>query len=539
MSSNSKVKVSRVIKKKMEAVEVASASTAGVASAAGVASTAGVASSAEAASALAKVKECDVCYESYNRSTHLPVECEYVGCKYTICIECVRAYLLTSVNEPHCMHCKQAWTDKFTLILKKNWLADTYRTHQEKLLVEIELSKIPQTMEAAERTKALNHELNLRRELTKKMDDLRIQISLLRGEYNDSATRTRHITNPTLYNAPGGGGGAALPAVEKKVFFMRCTTTDCNGMLSSQYKCGICDEYTCADCHAHIGVFANKEIHVCDANDLASTQAIKKETKQCPGCHNPIYRIEGCSQMWCTGCHTAFDWNTGRKVENERLHNPHWVEHQRRLGLNPRAPGDVPCGGLCDRVDLRAITRKLLTNTRVKSEMIQDIDRELMFMHECLREINYNTIRELRTANQRYQDFEAQRVNYILGLMTKGDLASYIFRKKRDVKKNTEILHVYELLGAVGIDVFNRIILAAPRGTSEDFTALVVNEMAEFNALREHCNGLFSRISATYSLSVPQIGPKWSVRTQKYTSKSMMKEGGGTPLGETPPNPPL
>jgi hypothetical protein len=375
-------------------------------------------------------------------------------------------------------------------------------------------------MEAAERTKIENMELNVRRDLNKQMDDLRNQIAVLRTKYNESAMRTRLLTHPQQYTPTGQ---VVLPVVEKKVFFMRCTTTDCNGMLSSQYKCGICDEYTCADCHAHIGEYANKEIHVCNPNDLASTQAIKKETKQCPGCHNPIYRIEGCSQMWCTGCHTAFDWNTGRKVENERLHNPHWVEHQRRLGLNPRAPGDVPCGGLCDRVDLRAITRKLLSNTQDKPSMIQDLDRELMLIHECLREINYNTIRELRATNQRYQDFETQRINYILGIMSKADLSSYIFRKKRDLKKNTEILHIYELFGAVGIDVFARIIQATPTRTAVEYTELIMKEIAELNALRIHCNGLFSSISATYDLSVPQIENKWSVKTKKFSTKTMVK----------------
>ncbi len=474
--------------------------------------------------------ECSVCCDTYNRSTHLAVECEYVGCKYTVCIGCVRAYLLTSTNEPHCMNCKQAWSPKFTIILKKNWLADTYRTHQEKLLLDIEISKIPQTMEAAERAKTIQNESEIRRELKKKMDDLSRQLYQLRLEQNDSLSRSQRLMHSQLYATANGNSNA--PVIEKKVFFMRCTTTDCNGMLSSQYKCGICDEYTCADCHTHIGVYANKNTHVCDPNDLASTQAIKKETKQCPGCHNPIYRIEGCSQMWCTGCHTAFDWNTGRKVENERLHNPHWVEHQRRLGLNPRAPGDVPCGGLCDRVALRAITRKLLTNTLVNPMIIQDIDQELMAIHRCLTEITYNTIRDLRTANQRYQDFEAQRIEYILGNTTKEKLTSFIFLKKRDLKKNTEILHVIELIGAVGIDVFNRIIQAVPISTGDEFTAVVMKEIAEFNALRVHCNGLLSCISATYSLAVPQINKiHWFMNNKKFTSKSMMKADAGADDG--------
>ena len=52
------------------------------------------------------IEECTVCCEPYNKSTRAPVDCERAGCNYKACTECVRAYLLTSVNEPHCMECK-------------------------------------------------------------------------------------------------------------------------------------------------------------------------------------------------------------------------------------------------------------------------------------------------------------------------------------------------------------------------------------------------------------------------------------------------
>ena len=97
------------------------------------------------------VEECTVCCEAYNKSSRVKVDCERAGCNYKVCIECVRAYLLTSVNEPHCMDCKTNWSAKFMLILKKTWLNDTYRPHREKFLCDLELSKIAETMPAAER----------------------------------------------------------------------------------------------------------------------------------------------------------------------------------------------------------------------------------------------------------------------------------------------------------------------------------------------------------------------------------------------------
>ena len=101
-----------------------------------------------------EVEECIICCEPYNKSTHIPIECEQMGCLYKACLECIRSYLLTSVNEPHCMQCKANWSAKFMLNLRKGWLSDIYRPHREKFLCDIELSKIAETIRQA-RTKTL------------------------------------------------------------------------------------------------------------------------------------------------------------------------------------------------------------------------------------------------------------------------------------------------------------------------------------------------------------------------------------------------
>jgi len=52
--------------------------------------------------------------------------------------------------------------------------------------------------------------------------------------------------------------------------------------------------------------------------------------------------VRNCDQMWCTQCHTAFNWRTGR-IESV-VHNPHYFEWLRRNGnAVPRNPGDIPC----------------------------------------------------------------------------------------------------------------------------------------------------------------------------------------------------
>lgn len=467
------------------------------------------------------LKECNICCETFNKSNRLCVDCEYGNCQHSACVACVRAYLLTSTNEPHCMECKQPWTPKFTLILTKKWLTDIYKPHRQKFLCEIELSKLAESMTAAENYKLSKKEEAVRAELREQERVLRNQMNELNRKIGESLTREH------AYRRSGIPGSEPEP--EKKIFFMSCPSTTCNGMLSTQYKCGICDLYTCPDCHEIIGANKATAEHTCDPNNVASAQAIKKETKQCPGCHNRIYKTEGCSQMWCTGCHTAFDWNTGKKVISGQLHNPHWLEYQRtqNKGNAPRAPGDVPCGGICTRADFNRIVRRLDPNYEQRYGRTQSKEHELYgTLIENLRsiygfvvEVTLNKVRELREQCQQMRDYGLQRIKFIVGEITKEQMSIYIYRNDRARQKNTELLHLYELLSVVGVDMFNR--LLDPGLPSENFDALIIDQIAEYNKLRLHCNSLFSVISNTYNQCVPKIRSNWSIISKKYNSKTM------------------
>ena len=495
---------------------------------------------AAAMTAQVETPECMICYEPFNKSNHLCVECEHGGCQSKACTTCVRAYLLTSTNEPHCMECKQPWSPKFTLILSKKWLTETYRPHREKMIFEVELSKMPATMEAAERYKGREKEKTVRLDLNVKIRQLETQLTKLRDEIRMSYVRERAAAAAVT----GGGAAAAAAPVEKKVFFMPCPAIECKGMLSTQYKCGICDNFTCHDCHEIIG-FQKTADHTCDPNNVASAQAIKTQTKQCPGCNSRIFRTEGCSQMWCTSCHTAFDWHTGKKVVNERLHNPHWVEYQRsqnKAGTVQRAPGDVPCGGLCDHRDRTRIMTKLGLVHNTPLQFAVDA------LYRLVAEITNNRVRTLREVCQAMQDYEGLRVRYIVGEITKEELSQNIFKQYKTRQKNTELVHVFELLSAVGIDMFRRLTMEVNRvneaeldwrnankktmgsewknfvtAQEADFRGFVEAQVAEYNTLRLHCNALFATISNTYSMVVPHINEKWLLDSAKFSGAGMRR----------------
>ena len=523
------------------------------------AATASAASAAAAASAASAVEECMVCCEPYNKRMHTPVECEYANCKYKVCIECVRAYLLTSSKEAHCMDCNKAWSQDFQVkALKPSWINSVYRQHRKKLLIDIEISKLPETMEAAARQKEIWHEQDLLLQLGKERDEINMQCHTHKNEFKGLKVKVEEYDKilvplvTKLNNArlkivqcvrridalrnPQAAADGSAKEKEKRVFMMPCPANDCKGLLSTQYKCGICELFVCPECHELIGNTKTAE-HTCDPNNVASAQAIKMETKQCPGCPNRIYRIEGCSQMWCTGCHTAFDWNTGRVVQSERLHNPHWMEYQRakNKGNAPmRAPGDVPCGGLIGNPELRVISDRVeLVKKGLLSDIVASYSNDqipdavsctiitsfLPQMYKLVDEVSRNKVRELRETLQHDLNFEYERCRYIWNKLSKEDFATHVFGKHTDRAKATQLLHIYELFSAVGIDVFNEIYDTELTGMA--FVNLVLEKMVQLNALRSHCNGLFAQIGQNYNRSVPYLPNTWVIRKKKYNGKEL------------------
>ena len=104
-------------------------------------------------------ENCSVCCENFNKSTRCKIECLHSNCKFSSCKNCVRTYLLGSALDPHCMNCRKQWDQDFIVKhLNRSFIYGEYKNHRKNLLLDIELSKIPATMEAAEKEKKINVE---------------------------------------------------------------------------------------------------------------------------------------------------------------------------------------------------------------------------------------------------------------------------------------------------------------------------------------------------------------------------------------------
>lgn len=297
---------------------------------------------------------------------------------------------------------------------------------------------------------------------------------------------------------------------EKKSFFMQCPANECNGMVSTQYNCGLCKIKVCKDCHEMI---KDKEAsdHKCDPNNVATAAAIKKDTKQCPGCHIPVFRSEGCSQMWCTSCHTAFDWRTGDKIEGH-IHNPHWLEFQRAQngGVNIRAPGDQHCGGLCTPAELA----RLLKNKNCTAHTVTLFKN----IYTMVDEITRNKLRIARLDSQRVYNYQENRIFYLVGRMTKEDFASILYQNYNKKLFNTGLVLVYELISMVGVEMFHDLIQTV-ENPDTNFDLVFSTKLKEFTTLARHCNQLSAKLSIAYNKSSIHIFPNFVSHSKKYTIK--------------------
>jgi len=282
--------------------------------------------------------DCDICSEKFSKiPSRKQAKCPY--CDIKACVKCVQTYLIGTHEDPHCMGCRKGWSrevlDSFALI---TWIDGDYKHHRQNILVDREKSRLPaaqiiiEGMKEAEERRPGLHALLL------KTQEIYSQYLVASKNYEDEKTIVDNLARGILPST-------IAEKQEKRVFVMPCPASTCRGFLSSAYKCGVCNIHVCSECREIKGVNRDSD-HTCDPNVVATVQAMKKECRPCPECGTNIFRISGCSQMFCTQCHTGFDWGNGRKITKGVVHNPHYFEYIAKLnnGNIPRRPGDIPCG---------------------------------------------------------------------------------------------------------------------------------------------------------------------------------------------------
>jgi len=279
------------------------------------------------------------------------------GCQFICCKICMRTYVLNSL-EPSCMNtdCRRV----FSIEILLEQLPDNFRSQYKDHLANIELEKERQRL--PDMIAKADNALKLRR-LEHKISKAKAVVSNLEMDKNILLINNNQDPEDT-----------------RRAFMKKCASETCNGFLSSNYKCRLCEKTTCLHC----GVIRESEDHQCLQANIDTVTLLKSDTKNCPKCAVPIFRSSGCPQMFCVRCHTAFDW-TSLKIINGPIHNPHYFEIMHALAQTTQTAGQQPIGQdlPCDiqtQDNLRQIFSARTVFLQGSSSFNSSIQRSLMHL---------------------------------------------------------------------------------------------------------------------------------------------------------------
>ena len=434
---------------------------------------------------------CPVCIEPYNKVANTQVTCSF--CNVSSCRRCIQTFMVTSTNDPHCMHCKRAYDREFIDDnLTATYRMGEYKKHRENILLDREVALLPATQYRAEQIREadkleseiivpLNSQIT---EVAKKMNELQKDMNKLYG-----------IKNDTIYQCRMLRTGKGKREKNEITFVRKCPDGECRGFLSTQWKCGLCSKWACSECHEIKGTTKDVE-HTCKEENVATAKLLAKDSRPCPGCGTVITKIEGCDQMWCPQCHTAFSWRTGQK-ETGVIHNPHFYEFQRRQngGVAPRVAGDVACGGIPHYSTLRS-----------KLNGIGSIPKEVNIFLEFHRVLNHTLHVEIARMHNVFNELDNEdlRIEYLLGRITKEQIKVAIQIRERKREKERAMRRIFEVLVQAGSDLLNRVINETNVETKRSI-------LIEIEGLRKFINELLAKINERMKLSVPQYASDWTI----------------------------
>jgi len=341
---------------------------------------------------------CEVCCLESRSIVKCPM------CQYECCVECLERYILDGIGAASCMasECSKPFTLVFLAsVYGKKWVMGKYREFLNNALIEHEKSLIPSTMDLV----ALLKERSSTKRRTATL--LTKHHRLYRSDDGDRDTRISELETLVQYlndrvdeldemidaypEIPDGH------VADKRVMYIQgCPGNGCKGLIASDtMACSVCSTKVCEECRlVHKGK--------CNPNDVQTVKMMKGNTKPCPSCAVPVFKIDGCDQMWCTGCNTAFSWTTLRVVTGA-IHNPHYFEWLRRNSENdeiPRDAGRVGHGragqnGECGAWEPRELLdRRLSMNVpsdkaRVFNQMRDMLTGELEMLQYCINQTNH------------------------------------------------------------------------------------------------------------------------------------------------------
>jgi len=391
------------------------------------------------------------------------------------------------------MSCKKTFSYDF---LSNNctsvFITKELKSHREDILFDREKSLLPETQPH------VIVELE-KRNLKKQIDSFHERIFELRRQERILNNQINDLTfNMNRLNVNNVGEGTTVE--ERKKFIRKCPMGDCRGFLSTQWKCGSCEKRICNRCNEEKVTGPDGTEHRCLPENVASMELLNKDTKPCPNCGTMIFRISGCSQMFCTDCHTPWDWNTERVVTGV-IHNPHYYELVNRNGTGARNHADIPCGGLPDGYDMRNMMSRLFNNNP---------PQYIFNIYQCVMHIQHHELR-----NHIVEDVvvtnRSLRIKYLLNEITDAGFKAVLQQAEKKRQKAIAFRNIYQMFVDVASDIFRQMYVSYSEnrlrtpGVAIEF---VRSNVIILNNLVEYFNENLQKIGKMYKCVYPGITPE-------------------------------
>jgi len=484
-------------------------------------------------------EKCSVCTERYTTILRKKIICKF--CHACACSKCVEQYLLTRHEDAHCLHCRVNYNDaSLHEICTKTYLNQTYFKHRQEVLINRERANLPLLQEEALREKRRREQWAQEAVITRRIGELSHERSEVQSEHhklyvltygpqrgvgaehNARLIRLQEYTDRMeeiritireekhlLYDLRFSTAGVVeekKEEEEKKKFVRRCTNNGCLGFLSTAWKCGLCEWYSCATCFAVKGA-THDVAHECKKEDVDTADLIRKDCKPCPKCGEFIEKSSGCSQMFCISCQTPWDWETGKIVTSGPIHNPHYYEWMKRTGgAVARNPADVPCGGFPGAWELVRFPRGMRRNI---SNLFYEFHRVCMELQDVSTR-QYRSHIDQAPLNQ-------LNIKFLLAELDEKKWGRLLAVHEKKRKRDAEIQEVLGAFRMVAVELINRVqnysdgpirrFTDLPLPQAEDF---LIELNIQIQALITMINDALRTTSITHSYSVPYIHNTWN-----------------------------
>lgn len=386
--------------------------------------------------------ECTLCTE--NMADNDRIICPHCGVE--ICEPCFQYSITMELQDPICIYCKNTLSIEF--ILSNNithWCEKVFLEYYSNLLLEKEKNKLMDTLPKYKKHLEINklkkerNNLDTNKKILNSLKNLKLSKEEHKLKY-DNEILLRNLKkeeiNNKIYKIEESLNIKKKEKKEKISYITKCPNTNCKGYINTQYKCELCETEICKACF-----MIKDNDHICKRSDIESADLIKKDSKPCPGCYVPIFKISGCNQMFCTNCNTVFHWET-LKLDKGAVHNQHYFDYiaQLRNSTDQIRIENAACG------NIEELYPRIIKYTRRS------------FIHQVYlanQELNADIIPRLREYFK--DDFENYRIEYLCNKLSEKNWKKKIMKDTIANEANYSYIEIYEMFVTISSDLIRKL----------------------------------------------------------------------------------